>query len=277
MKKLLQVICILLFTVLALLPVAQADEVTYYIPDAQGSPVAAMDQTGAILWRKHYQPFGGELEPQAANNRVGFTGHVKDALTNLNYIGARYYDPQIGRFMSMDPAAVNPEDPRTFNRYNYANNNPYRYVDPDGRVPVLLLWGVSALLTIADMASNAPVPGHEQDGIAPVITLPGPLKLGGKVAAEGTDIVAKGAKDLKPTLIQENPRNLIPTQTKAEMSGSQVKRLTKDMKQNGYDQSKPVDAWRNPETGRLEIQDGHHRTEAAKNAGLDKIPVQVRE
>jgi hypothetical protein len=37
------------------------------------------------------------------------------------------------RFYGMDPAPVNPEDPRTFNRYNYANNNPYRYVDPDGR------------------------------------------------------------------------------------------------------------------------------------------------
>jgi ParB-like chromosome segregation protein Spo0J len=58
------------------------------------------------------------------------------------------------------------------------------------------------------------------------------------------------------------------------MSGSQIKRLTKDMKKNGFDQTKPVDVVRNPR-GRLEIQDGHHRTEAAKKAGLDKIPVRV--
>lgn len=83
--------------------------------------------------------------------------------------------------------------------------------------------------------------------------------------------------DSEPTLIQENPHNLVPTQTKAEMSGSQIKRLTKNMQQNGYDQSKPVDAWRNPHTGRLEIQDGHHRTGAAKKAGLTEIPVQVWE
>jgi len=57
--------------------------------------------------------------------------------------------------------------------------------------------------------------------------------------------------------------NLIPTQTKSEMSGSQVKRMAADMRRNGYDQSKPVDAIRN-ERGRLEIQDGHHGTEAAK-------------
>ncbi|MGH8032001.1 MAG: RHS repeat-associated core domain-containing protein [Luteimonas sp.] len=40
----------------------------------------------------------------------------------------RYYDPQIGRFDSRDPAESE------FNRYNYASNNPYRFTDPDGRV-----------------------------------------------------------------------------------------------------------------------------------------------
>ncbi|WP_169745552.1 ParB/Srx family N-terminal domain-containing protein [Isoalcanivorax pacificus] len=47
------------------------------------------------------------------------------------------------------------------------------------------------------------------------------------------------------------------------------------MKQNGVNQSEPVDAWRNSNTGRLEIQDGHRRTEAAKKAGLDKIPLKM--
>ncbi|NCE90886.1 ParB N-terminal domain-containing protein [Pseudomonas sp. L13] len=39
----------------------------------------------------------------------------------------------------------------------------------------------------------------------------------------------------------------------------------------------PVDAWRNPNTGRLELQDGHHRAEAGKKASLDKIPVNIGE
>jgi len=38
--------------------------------------------------------------------------------------------------MGMDPAGVDPNDPRTFNRFAYANNNPYKYVDPDGRTPL---------------------------------------------------------------------------------------------------------------------------------------------
>lgn len=101
---------------------------------------------------------------------------------------------------------------------------------------------------------------------------PGLLRSAAGALARG--VAADGGEALEPTLISTNPRNLIPTQTRAEMSGSQVKRLAKDMEQNGFDESQPVDAWRNP-IGRLEIQDGHHRTAAAIEAGLEKIPVLV--
>ena len=43
---------------------------------------------------------------------------------------ARYYDPVIGRFYSNDPASFS--NIHNFNRYAYANNNPYKYTDPDG-------------------------------------------------------------------------------------------------------------------------------------------------
>ena len=46
---------------------------------------------------------------------------------------ARYYDPVIGRFYSNDPIGF--RDVHSFNRYAYANNNPYRYTDPDGQKP----------------------------------------------------------------------------------------------------------------------------------------------
>ncbi|HGK6847343.1 TPA: DUF637 domain-containing protein, partial [Pseudomonas aeruginosa] len=107
-------------------------------------------------------------------------------------------------------------------------------------------------------------------------------KAGGKLSKEALEALEKKfsestKQELKSKLLQEDPRNLIPTQTKAEMSGSQIKRIVKSIKENGFDQEKPVDVWRNPKTGRLEIQDGHHRTEAAKKAGLDKIPVSIWE
>ncbi|WP_435274237.1 RHS repeat-associated core domain-containing protein [Psychrobium sp. nBUS_13] len=47
---------------------------------------------------------------------------------------ARYYDPVIGRFYSNDPVGF--RDVHSFNRYVYANNNPYKYTDPTGKVAV---------------------------------------------------------------------------------------------------------------------------------------------
>ena len=45
----------------------------------------------------------------------------------------RYYDPQIGRFLSVDPVSADAAGGTNFNRYWYANNNPYKFTDPDGR------------------------------------------------------------------------------------------------------------------------------------------------
>ncbi|MBO9492018.1 ParB N-terminal domain-containing protein [Endozoicomonas sp. G2_1] len=75
-----------------------------------------------------------------------------------------------------------------------------------------------------------------------------------------------------------NPKNLVPTQTKSEMSGSNVKRLTKSMKKDGFVEGKgddgPVSVVVGP-TGKLEIENGHHRVQAAIKAKIDKIPVEV--
>lgn len=49
----------------------------------------------------------------------------------------RYYDPQIGRFLSVDPVTANSVNGSNFNRYWYANNNPYKFVDPDGRFGIV--------------------------------------------------------------------------------------------------------------------------------------------
>ena len=45
----------------------------------------------------------------------------------------RYYDPNIGRFLSVDPIAANARTGAGFNRYAYVSNNPYKFTDPDGR------------------------------------------------------------------------------------------------------------------------------------------------
>ncbi|WP_111979301.1 RHS repeat-associated core domain-containing protein [Algibacillus agarilyticus] len=85
----------------------------------------------ALIWTDQSLPYGLPLDsPAAKADSLGYTGHVKDD-SGLVYMQARYYDPVIGRFLSNDPVGYS--NVHNFNRYAYANNNPYKFVDPDGR------------------------------------------------------------------------------------------------------------------------------------------------
>lgn len=109
----------------------QAQTVEYLHTDALGSVVAVTDASRTVLERREYEPYGSQLTP-AVSNGPGYTGHVQDAATGLVYMQQRYYDAQIGRFLSMDPVAANSGTGANFNRYWYADNNPYTFVDPTG-------------------------------------------------------------------------------------------------------------------------------------------------
>ncbi|MGH8511423.1 MAG: glycohydrolase toxin TNT-related protein [Gammaproteobacteria bacterium] len=110
------------------------ERVVYYHNDALGSPIAATDAQGRVVWRKSYTPYGQPID-QAAPNEPGYTGKFEEPGLGIQNFGARWYDPRIGRFLAIDPAGFDPRNPQSFNRYAYANNNPYKYVDPDGRAP----------------------------------------------------------------------------------------------------------------------------------------------
>ncbi|MFT4810649.1 MAG: hypothetical protein ACI9LX_004017 [Paraglaciecola sp.] len=72
---------------------------------------------------------------------------------------ARYYDPVIGRFYSNDPIGF--RDVHSFNRYAYANNNPYKYVDPNGESSSLAINGARMLFV--------PAPGARVVGAVMII------------------------------------------------------------------------------------------------------------
>lgn len=130
---------------------------TYYHNDHLGSPVAATDENNDLLWRAHFRPYGERQEDPAksAFGTPGYTGHAQDKDSGLVYAGARYYEPMIGRFMAVDPVGLAPGSPGSFNRYAYANNNPYRYTDPDGRFPVdYLVDGLSIAASSAIYAND---------------------------------------------------------------------------------------------------------------------------
>jgi RHS repeat-associated protein len=129
----------------------QEPTVTYFHNDISGSPMVATDATGNVVWKESYRPYGDKLrnEPASQNNtnKIGYAGSPFDAGTGLSYMGARYYDPVIGRFMGIDPVGFQEDNVHSFNRYAYANNNPYRYIDPDGHdaVDSIKSWWASSM------------------------------------------------------------------------------------------------------------------------------------
>lgn len=108
---------------------AQAVTVTYLHTDLLGSPTQASGANG-MLWTEQYDPYG--MKVNGIPEKLGYTGHAFDDNTGLTYMQARFYDAQVGRFLSADPVEFNGANPFSFNRYAYANNNPYRYTDPTG-------------------------------------------------------------------------------------------------------------------------------------------------
>jgi RHS repeat-associated protein len=106
----------------------------YYHLDHISSTRLATDENTNIVSTVTYHPFG-EINTRVGSEDYLFTGKQKDS-TGLSYYGARYYDPEVGRFLTRDPVKGQLTDPQTLNAYSYCLGNPLKYVDPDGRDPI---------------------------------------------------------------------------------------------------------------------------------------------
>jgi len=181
------------------------EKITYIHNDALGSPVAATNQLGQVIWRETYKPHGQRTTNAAAsaNNRVWFTGKQEESALGINYFGARWYHPEVGRFLVIDPVGVSPDNIHSFNRYGYANNNPYKYVDPDGRHPAII-FGVGVGLGAVFGTNNAQAPTSSGDlhpnmdtktleAAGAISALGGLRSLLGRGAANGVDDVGNAA------------------------------------------------------------------------------------
>lgn len=118
--------------IVLLTPAAHArDTVYYYYTNTLHSAVVETDAQGNIVEpMTYYAPFGQVLN-RSLRDGPGYTGHEEDPETGLSYMQQRYYDPQSGRFLSTDPV-LPADNGGNFNRYWYANDNPYRFTDPFG-------------------------------------------------------------------------------------------------------------------------------------------------
>ena len=104
---------------------------TYFYLSAIGTlgVAAVIDSTGKIKNRYRYNPWGGlEDSVETVSNVLKFAGREYDPETHLYYNRARYYDPQLARFISEDPIGQN----GGANQYAYAANNPIGSSDPSG-------------------------------------------------------------------------------------------------------------------------------------------------
>jgi RHS repeat-associated protein len=119
----------------------------YVLTDLQGSTRAVMDTSATITARHDYLPFGEEIfagvglrtttQKYSVTNKVRqrFAMTERDEATGLDHTWFRKYDSFAGRWTTPDPLSGSIADPRSFNRYTYAANDPVNLMDPTGLDP----------------------------------------------------------------------------------------------------------------------------------------------
>lgn len=101
--------------------------------DLWGTPTSVIQNGSMDIITRRMDPFGNARDPVSPDwpGDRGFHTGTHDDATNLVHMGARYYQPSIGRFLSVDPL-IDHFDPDQTHGYAYANNNPLAYSDPSG-------------------------------------------------------------------------------------------------------------------------------------------------
>jgi|GEM_PF-3295486 len=132
---------------------ADGSTLIHYHLDHLGTPRLVTTQNKRRITQDDYFPFGTEQTSLSQATTVfgfeselthRFTGHERNFLGDpsfedvpyIDYMHARYYNPKMGRFLSVDPEIGNPHSPQSWNGYSYVLNNPMIFVDPTGRVPI---------------------------------------------------------------------------------------------------------------------------------------------
>ena len=130
----------------------------FYVFNAQNDITHLVDDTGNVVasylydaWGNHQVFDANGVENTNADfigniNPIRYRGYYFDVETNLYYLNSRYYDPEVGRFISLDAVDyLAPDSIHGLNLFAYCFNNPIMYADPSGHMPEWLKWVVGGL------------------------------------------------------------------------------------------------------------------------------------
>jgi RHS repeat-associated protein len=145
-----------------------AGAVTYLHNDHLGSASVATSNAGAIAGQQEYDAWGKLRSGGITQTSINYTGQRLDG-TGLLYYHARYYDPNLGRFVSADtlvPGADaltigsgkqsgGPANPQDLNRYSYVINNPINKTDPTGHCGISSFVGTAVSVMSGDCTRRA--------------------------------------------------------------------------------------------------------------------------
>ncbi len=113
---------------LAQVPTSSPNSYEYSLTDALGSVRQLVDENGTLTCTQAYQPYGESLSSEGSGtSNYGFTGEWTDG-SGLQYLRARYYDPETGTFLSRDPMADRPD--WRHNETSFAAENSSDVIDP---------------------------------------------------------------------------------------------------------------------------------------------------
>ena len=116
------------------------DSFAYYHHDQLGTPILATDKNGNVVWAAQYNVFGqatittpsASVENPTITSSLRLPGQVEDEETGLHYNWHRYYDPEIGRYITSDMIGLK----GGINTYEYVDGNPISFIDPSGMVTI---------------------------------------------------------------------------------------------------------------------------------------------
>ncbi len=115
--------------------------IIYYLNDYLGNKRGIFGLDGEILDKQEFTPFGIPMD-SSDNDEMSYTGKFYDKDVKLYYFHSRFYDAQLGIFLTKDPAEPDAADPITLNPYTYVKNNPVMNIDSNGE----FWWIIGAVI-----------------------------------------------------------------------------------------------------------------------------------